>query len=127
MVLPEAVPIDVDIDTVPVTAPGITIPTRVFPLLDITRAAFAPIVKAVGLPRLVPVIVISVPTGPIDGEKEVMVGSLTGEGKADKRVKPSEPTGVSVVVLKKVKSCNSALAKSSVPLFVFLLRVNSDP
>ena len=113
-------------DMVPVIAPGITIATSAVLLPDTTIAAAPPMVKA-GLSRLIPVIVISVPTGPIKGVKEVIMGVAAGEGKAEKGAKLSEPIRVSVVVLKKVKSCKSTVAKSSVPLFVFLLRVNSDP
>jgi len=46
----------------------------VVPELEITIAAVPPMVKAVGLLKLVPVIVTSVPTGPLAGVKEVMVG-----------------------------------------------------
>ena len=62
-------------DIVPVTAPGITIPTRLVPVLEMTMAALPPIVKAVGVPRLVPVMVTNVPTGPLVGLKEVIVGA----------------------------------------------------
>ena len=64
-------------DIVPVTAPGITIPTRLVPVLEMTMAALPPIVKAVGVPRLVPVMVTNVPTGPLVGLKEVIVGGGT--------------------------------------------------
>jgi hypothetical protein len=72
--LPVAVPPAVVTDTVPVTAPGITNPTNVVPVLDTTIALAPPIVKAVGLPILVPIIVTSVPTAPLAGLNEVIVG-----------------------------------------------------
>ena len=59
----------------PDAAPGITIPTSVVPLLETTIAVTPPMVKAVGLPRSVPVMVTSVPTAPLDGLKEMMVGA----------------------------------------------------
>jgi hypothetical protein len=71
---PVAVPPAVVTDTVPVAAPGITKPTSCVPVFEITRAVVLPMVKAVGLARLVPAIVTSVPAGPLAGVKEVMVG-----------------------------------------------------
>jgi hypothetical protein len=62
-------------DIVPVTAPGMTIPTRLVPVLEMTMAAVPPMVKAVGVPRVVPVMVTNVPTGPLDGLKEVIAGA----------------------------------------------------
>jgi hypothetical protein len=62
------------IDTPAVTAPGITIATKVFPSLLMGRAATPPIKIEDGLPRLVPVMVTNVPTAPISGAKEVIVG-----------------------------------------------------
>ena len=44
-------------------------------LPDITRAVVPPTAHPVGLFKLVPVMVTNVPTGPDDGEKEVMVGA----------------------------------------------------
>ena len=73
--VPVAVPPEVVIDNEPVAAPGITKPTSWVPVLEITRAVVPPIVKAVGLSRLVPVMVTRVPTGPLAGVKEVMVGA----------------------------------------------------
>jgi hypothetical protein len=70
-----AVPPAVVIDTAPVTASGITMPTKVVPSLDTAIASTPPIGKAVGLLRLVPVMVTKVPTGPKAGVKEVMVGA----------------------------------------------------
>ncbi len=67
-------PLAVVKDIVPVTAPGMTIPTRVVPVLEMTMAAVPPMVKAVGVPRLAPVMVTNVPTGPLAGLKEVMTG-----------------------------------------------------
>jgi len=49
--------------------------TRVEPSSDMTRAEEPPIVKAVGLLRFVPVIVTSVPTDPLAGENDVIVGA----------------------------------------------------
>ena len=70
----ETVPPAVVIEIVPVVAPGITIPTNVVPLLEITIALTPPILKAVVLARFVPVMVTKVPTEPEEGENEVMVG-----------------------------------------------------
>ena len=58
----------------PVVAPGITIATKVFPLLLIGMAATPPISIFVGLLKLVPVRVTRVPTGPLPGVKPVSVG-----------------------------------------------------
>jgi hypothetical protein len=55
-------------------APGITIATNVVPEKLIGIAATPPMLIAVGLFRLVPVIVTNVPTGPLLGAKEMMVG-----------------------------------------------------
>jgi hypothetical protein len=57
-----------------VVAPGITMATNVLPLLLIGMAETPPIEIPVGLLRLVPVIVTSVPTAPELGEKLVMEG-----------------------------------------------------
>lgn len=62
--------------TLPVVAPGITIATNCDPVLETGIAAIPPIVIVVGLLRLVPVIVISVPTGPLEGLKEFIIGAL---------------------------------------------------
>jgi hypothetical protein len=59
-----AVPPAVLKDTVPVIAPGITIPTRLLPVLEITMAFAPPILKMDGLVKFVPVIVTRVPTAP---------------------------------------------------------------
>ena len=69
-----AVPAAVMIDTPPVTAPGITITTRVFPSLLMGRAATPPIKIEDGLSRLVPVMVTNVPTAPISGVNDVIEG-----------------------------------------------------
>jgi hypothetical protein len=61
-------------ETAPVTAPGITRPTKTVPVLEITIAVLPPIVKAVGLFKPVPLIVTRVPTGPFEGVKVVIVG-----------------------------------------------------
>jgi hypothetical protein len=72
---PAAVPPEVVMDTEPVADPGITIPTRVVPVLDTTMAAVPPMVKAVGVPRLVPVMVTKVPGLPLVGLNPLMVGA----------------------------------------------------
>jgi hypothetical protein len=59
----------------PITDPGMTIPTKLLPVFDTTIAATPPMVKAVGLLRLVPVIVTNVPTGPLAGLKDVIMGA----------------------------------------------------
>ena len=69
-----AVPPEVVTDTMPVTAPGITVPTRVLPVLLTTMAFTLPMEKAVGVFRFVPLMVTNVPTLPLVGVKEVMVG-----------------------------------------------------
>ena len=69
-----AVPAAVMIDTPPVTAPGITIATKVFPSLLMGSAATPPIKIEDGLPRLVPVMVTKVPTAPLSGTKLVIEG-----------------------------------------------------
>jgi hypothetical protein len=76
-----AVPPAVMIEITPVTDPGITMPTSVVPELETTIAVVPPMVKAVGLLKLVPVMVTSVPTGPLVGVKEVMVGEDKGVGE----------------------------------------------
>ena len=75
--VPVAEPSAVVIEIIPVVAPGMTMPTNVVPVLETTMAAVPPIVKAVGLSRLVPVMVTSVPTGPVEGVKEVKLGPQT--------------------------------------------------
>jgi hypothetical protein len=49
--------------------------TRVVPLLLIGIAGTPPIIIAVGLLKLVPVIVTRVPTGPVAAEKDIIVGA----------------------------------------------------
>ncbi len=83
------------IEITPVTAPGMTMPTSVIPELEITMAVVPPIVKAVGLLKLVPVIVTSVPTGPLAGVKEVMVG-------ADEIVGALHRAFIAIPVLKRI-------------------------
>jgi hypothetical protein len=79
----ETVPPAVVNDTAPVTAPGITMATKTLPVFDTTMAVWPPMVKAVGEVKFVPSMVTNVPTGPVAGLKEVMVGaranSLTGK------------------------------------------------
>jgi hypothetical protein len=61
--------------TVPVAAPGITIPTNVSPVLDTTTADTPPIVIDDSPFKSVPVIVTNVPGAPLAGVKEVTMGS----------------------------------------------------
>ena len=90
LLLPVAVPPAVVIEIVPVTAPGIIIATKTLPVLDTTIALCPPMVNTVGVPRFVPFMVTNVPTGPVAGLKEVMVGvaanNLTGEFAASNKV-----------------------------------------
>jgi len=81
LLLPDTLPPAVVTDTLPVVAPGMTMPTSVVPLSDTTMADTPPMVNAVGVLRLVPVIVTSVPTGPLAGLKEVMVGVCAKDEK----------------------------------------------
>ena len=67
-------PLAVVNDIVPVADPGMTIPTRLVPVLEMTMAAVPPMVKAVGVSRLVPSMVTNVPTEPLLGENDVIVG-----------------------------------------------------
>ena len=68
-------PLAVVNDIVPVADPGMTIPTKLVPVLEMTMAAVPPMVKAVGVSRLVPVMVTNVPTEPLAGVKEVIAGA----------------------------------------------------
>jgi len=68
------VPPAVVIETAPVVAPGITIATKVFPSLETGMAETPPIVNEVGLPKLFPEIVTNVPTAPLVGVIEFIVG-----------------------------------------------------
>ena len=79
-----AVPPAVVTDTIPVIAPGITMPTSVVPLFETAIAEVPPIVNAVGVLKLVPVIVTRVPTGPDEGVNELMVGGCALTLKAKK-------------------------------------------
>jgi hypothetical protein len=78
---PDTLPPTVVIETGPVVALGMTIPTRLVPSSDTTIADTPPIVNAVGLLRLVPVMVITVPTAPLTGEKLLILGAC---GKAER-------------------------------------------
>ena len=73
--VPFAVPPTVVIDTPPDVAPGITIATNCVPVLETTIAVTPPMEKAVGLVRLLPVMVTNVPTAPLDGVKEDITGA----------------------------------------------------
>ena len=76
MVVPPAVFIEI----APVEAPGITMPTNVVPLFETAMAAIPPMVNAVGLFKLVPVMVTRVPSGPVEGLKEEIKEAIL-EGK----------------------------------------------
>ena len=73
--LPVSVPPTVVTEILPVAAFGITIPTRVVSASETTIADTPPIVKAVGLLRCMPVICTKVPTGPLEGLKDIMLGA----------------------------------------------------
>ena len=83
------------IEIPPVEAPGITIPTNVFPLVDITIAGAPPILNELGY-KLVPKIVTSVPGEPLTGVNEVMVG-ITFEIVRFNRTMLSHPATLYVV------------------------------
>src|SRR5580698_584598 len=87
--LPVAVPPPVVTETPPVTAPGITKPTRVLPVFDTTTAVCPPMVKAVGAVKLLPVMVTNVPTGPDEGLNELMTGVVLSTNMV-LEVKPGE-------------------------------------
>jgi hypothetical protein len=72
--VPFAFPPEVDTLTEPEVAPGITIATNVLPEKLIGIAVTPPMLIAVGLFRFVPVIVTNVPTGPLLGAKEMLLG-----------------------------------------------------
>jgi hypothetical protein len=61
-------------NTVPVVAPGITMATTLFAELEINMAATPPMLIAVVLLKLVPVMVTNLPTAPVVGAKEAMLG-----------------------------------------------------
>jgi hypothetical protein len=84
-----AVPPEVVIEITPVTAPGITRPTRLVPVLETTIAVSPPMLKAVGLPRLAPVTVTKVPTGPRAGANEVIDGDAANAVRTNTRQKIS--------------------------------------
>ena len=75
MPVPFAVPPEVDTLNDPVVAPGITMATTVFPLKLMGIAATPPMLIAVGLFKLVPVMVTRVPAGPLLGANEFIVGA----------------------------------------------------
>ena len=56
--------------TVPVAAPGITIPTKVSPVLDTSIADTPPIVKVNRFFKSDPIMVTNVPGAPLAGVKE---------------------------------------------------------
>ena len=76
--VPLAVPPAVVTLTAPVVAPGITIATKLVPVLLMGIADTPPIVKPVGLDKFVPVMVTKLPTLPDVGVKELMVGGYCG-------------------------------------------------
>jgi hypothetical protein len=86
--LPPAVVIPI----VPVVAPGITIATKLVPVFEMAMALTPPIVKAEGVLKLVPVIVTKVPTVPLEGVNELMVGAcektFVAKNIATKRITP---------------------------------------
>jgi uncharacterized membrane protein HdeD (DUF308 family) len=92
---PETLPPAVVTDTAPLAAPGMTMPTRLVPLSDITMAVTPPIVKAVGLLRLVPVMVTTVPTAPVAGAKLLILGAC---GKAERLRERKEMKSVSFFI-----------------------------
>ena len=92
-------------DIVPVAAPGMTIPTRLVPVLEMTMAAVPPMVKAVGVPRLVPVMVTNVPTGPLAGLKEV----ITGAGIKVNPASTPVPPGVVTLTFPEVPAATTAV------------------
>jgi hypothetical protein len=92
-------------DMVPVDDPGITIPTRLVPVLEMTMAAVPPIVKAVGVPRLVPVRATNVPTGPLAGLKEV----ITGAGIKVNPASTAVPPGVVTLTFPEVPPASTAV------------------
>jgi hypothetical protein len=63
----------VEIETEPVIAPGMTMATSEVPLSETGTAATPPILRLVILPKLDPVMVIRVPTGPEAGLNVVIV------------------------------------------------------
>jgi hypothetical protein len=92
-------------DIVPVAAPGITNPTRLVPVLEMTMAAVPPMVKAVGVPRLVPVMVTNEPTGPLAGLKEV----ITGAGIKVNPASTAVPPGVVTLTFPEVPAASTAV------------------
>jgi hypothetical protein len=90
---PLAVPPAVVTATEPETAPGITIPTNVVALFETAIAETPPIVKDDGVVKLVPVIVTKVPTVPVAGVNDVIVGAGINVNPA------SEPVPKGVVIL----------------------------
>ena len=60
--------------------------TKLVPVLDITIALTPPMLRAVGMFKLVPVMVTRVPGAPLEGLKEVMVGWPTVNTQAAPRV-----------------------------------------
>lgn len=99
LLLAFAVPPGVVNDTLPVAAPGITIPTNCVPELEMVIAATPPIEKAVGLPRLTPLMVTKVPTGPDEGLNDVMEGACASAACPANKKKMQNSSGFSFIVV----------------------------
>lgn len=78
-----ALPVPVVTTIAPLVAPGITIPTTLVLVPDMRMAATPPIVNAVGLVKLLPFMITKVPTAPLAGEKELIVGAWAADCKND--------------------------------------------
>jgi hypothetical protein len=63
----------------PVDAPGITIATKLVPVFETAMALTPPMVNPVGVFRFVPVIVTKLPTKPLVGLNEVIVGTCASK------------------------------------------------
>jgi hypothetical protein len=121
-VLPEVV-----IEITPVVAPGITNPTKLVPVFETTTAVTPPMLNAVGLPRLVPVTVTRVPTGPCAGLKVVIAGAAAHNAGANaintiiaSRIR--DLIGGLLDVLKKTGVYDSLVQHLSQPRRLFQLR-----
>ena len=105
-------------DTIPVTAPGMTMPSSVDPSLETEIAETPPMVKPVGVPRLVPVMVTRVPTGPDDGVNDAMVGAGKGINAA------AAPLDVFATEFPEQKT---TIEKSKTANIFFISLIFSDP
>lgn len=68
------VPFEVITEILPAVVPGITMATKIFPLLDIGIAETPPILTLVKLFKPIPVMVTRLPTEAVSGVKEVIAG-----------------------------------------------------